>query len=351
MSGGIAVLYQLAARLRELGREVVLAGVNDAPGLAAQTAAGFSVTSWDDVMGKNGAPFLREGDLFLISEGWPNMMAPALAARARVVAYAQSWIYINTALPEGAAWKRLPVSFLAVSHPVARFLEDMAHIPSRGVIRPVIDPARFRPRAQTGGKTVRIAWMSRKNKALAEQIMQITGGMDQSGMDQAGSPSNRLTGRSRSGSRPSRVEWVEIRNMTPDEVAETLASCHIFLSTGFPEGCPLPPLEAMASGCLVVGFTGYGGWDYMRQATPGQYAPRIALRPVPWGGNGFFAPDGDVLEASYLLHAAINMVRENAPEYAAIREQAILTATAYSVDGQRNDVRTAWDMLENSPHG
>jgi Glycosyltransferase len=218
----------------------------------------------------------------------------------------------------------------------------------------VIDPARFRPQPLTGGKTIRIAWMSRKNKALAEQIMQITGGMDQDGMDQGGmdqaaSPSNRPTGKSPTGR--SRVEWVEIRNMTPDEVAKTLASCHIFLSTGFPEGCPLPPLEAMASGCLVVGFTGYGGWDYMRQASPGQYAPRIALRPVPWGGNGLYAPDGDVLEASFLLHAAITMVRENAPEYAGIREQAMLTATAYSIDAQREDVRAAWDMLENSPHG
>lgn len=335
MSGGIAVLYQLAARLRELGREVALAGTDDAPGLAGRAASGFAVASWDDIMGKNGTPFLREGDLFLISEGWPNMMAPALAAKARVLVYAQSWIYINTALPEGAAWNRLPVSFLAVSHPVARFLEDMGHGTPRGIIRPMIDPARFRPGYPpgypAGGKTVRIGWMSRKNKALAEQIMRITGGMDMGGK--------------------TRVEWVEIRNMTPGEVAETLASCHIFLSTGFPEGCPLPPLEAMASGCLVVGFTGYGGWDYMRQAAPGLYAPRIALRPVPWGGNGLFAPDGDVLEASFLLHAAITMIRDNAPEYAAIREQALLTAAAYSVDAQREDARFAWDMLENPPHG
>ena len=28
------------------------------------------------------------------------------------------------------------------------------------------------------------------------------------------------------------------------------------------EACPLVPLEAMASGCIVVGYTGYGGLEY-----------------------------------------------------------------------------------------
>jgi glycosyltransferase involved in cell wall biosynthesis len=84
--------------------------------------------------------------------------------------------------------------------------------------------------------------------------------------------------------------------MTPDDVAKTLGTCHLFLATGFPEGCPLPPLEAMASGCIVTGFAGYGGWDYMRQAAENGYAPRFALRETPYATNGFFASDGDVME-------------------------------------------------------
>ena len=36
----------------------------------------------------------------------------------------------------------------------------------------------------------------------------------------------------------------------------------LFLSFGYPEGCPLPPAEAMASGCLVVGYHGQGGQEY-----------------------------------------------------------------------------------------
>jgi hypothetical protein len=46
------------------------------------------------------------------------------------------------------------------------------------------------------------------------------------------------------------------------EVAERLSSCAIFLSFGNPEGFSLPPLEAMACGCVVVGYHGRGGKEY-----------------------------------------------------------------------------------------
>jgi glycosyltransferase involved in cell wall biosynthesis len=41
-----------------------------------------------------------------------------------------------------------------------------------------------------------------------------------------------------------------------------MRSCPIFLSFSEREGFGLPPAEAMASGCFVVGFTGMGGRDY-----------------------------------------------------------------------------------------
>jgi hypothetical protein len=84
-------------------------------------------------------------------------------------------------------------------------------------------------------------------------------------------------------------------------VAETLRACHIFLATGFPEGCPLPPLESMACGCLVAGFAGFGGFDSMRQIDPGGFAPSVPLRDVPWGGNGCYAADHDVFGAAACL--------------------------------------------------
>ena len=60
-------------------------------------------------------------------------------------------------------------------------------------------------------------------------------------------------------------------------MAHELARTDVYVHTGFPEGQPMPPIEAMLSGCLVAGFTGGGGLDVMRDgqtayvATDGDY--------------------------------------------------------------------------------
>lgn len=315
MTGGIAVLYQVAERLRELGAEAVLAGSATAPGLAAKREEGFAYLAWEKM-----ATELGPEDSLVIAEGWPNMAAPALAAKCRVFVYAQNWAYVFSALPQGVRWRDLPVSFIAVSDPVRRFLET-ARLPVTGIIRPALRAGRFSPNRPDAAKRLRIAFMPRKNKALAEQIRQIFTAVDEGN---------------------GRVEWVEIHRMAPDAVAETLGACHIFLATGFPEGCPLPPLEAMASGCLVVGFPGYGGWDYMRQAAKNGYAPRFSLRPAPFGPNGFFASDGDVMEAVTLLGEAASIARENGERLAALRGAALATGAVYSVANQRSEVASVF---------
>lgn len=61
------------------------------------------------------------------------------------------------------------------------------------------------------------------------------------------------------------VPWVEINNMQRPQVARLLAESQVFASLSYYESLGLPPLEAMAAGCLVSGFTGHGGVEY---ATP-----------------------------------------------------------------------------------
>jgi hypothetical protein len=55
-----------------------------------------------------------------------------------------------------------------------------------------------------------------------------------------------------------------IADRTESEVARIMRSCRLFLSFSEREGLGLPPLEAIACGCLVVGFTGYAGVEYFR---------------------------------------------------------------------------------------
>ncbi len=56
------------------------------------------------------------------------------------------------------------------------------------------------------------------------------------------------------------------------------------MAIGYPEGFALPPLEAMACGCAVIGFTGGGGTEHMID-----------------GRTALIAPDGDTEMLAHCL--------------------------------------------------
>jgi hypothetical protein len=64
---------------------------------------------------------------------------------------------------------------------------------------------------------------------------------------------------------------------TQHQMINAYQQADIFIPLGFPEGFSLPPLEAMACGCAVVGFSGGGGLDFMKD-----------------GETALVVPDGDV---------------------------------------------------------
>jgi glycosyltransferase involved in cell wall biosynthesis len=57
-------------------------------------------------------------------------------------------------------------------------------------------------------------------------------------------------------------EIVRIEGRTEEQTAVIFRTCSIFLSFSEQEGFGMPPAEAMASGCYVVGFTGLAGREF-----------------------------------------------------------------------------------------
>ena len=91
-------------------------------------------------------------------------------------------------------------------------------------------------------------------------------------------------------------EVVEIEGRSEGKVARLLRESPIFLALGRQEGFGLPAAEAMASGCFVVGFPGFGGRELFDPQCSG---------PVE---------DGDVLGAAVRLAAAIELYESRPSE-------------------------------------
>lgn len=330
-AGGVTVIRRMAAFLAASGREVFLV-----PRDMADAGPGWSPSeAWVDAPEADwGQLALNPEDLWVVPEGWVNALAPGFNAGARCLVYCQNWAYLLSALPEGVSWRKLPVSFLAVSDPVARFVAATTDQEPQ-ILRPGIDLDLFRaPEAKpslSGNGKIRIAWMPRKNKALGKQIQETFQNLDET--------------------LAARCQWVEIAGLSARGVAQALAEAHIFLVTGFPEGCPLPPLEAMACGCLPVGFMGFGGADYMRQALPASddpapFTPWWPVREVPWGGNGLWSADADILGTALHLKIAARWLLDGHPLLAPTLHSARATAQAYGLDVQRAKVLELWSRLE-----
>jgi hypothetical protein len=318
-SGGLGVLRRVGLCLRNAGFPVCLV-LREASKIAEES--GVDTLLWQDMR-------LQAGDIWLTPDGWPNAILPGLNAGARTLVYAQSWTYLLSCQPQDTRLEHLPLEFLAVSDPVARFV-DMSIGKPASVLRPGIDTTLFCPPPEgKEDECLRVAFMPRKNKALARQIRELA------------------EARLRRRTPPFPLEWVSIENCTRAEVARMLQTSHIFLATAFPEGFSLPPLEALACGCVPVGFTGLGGWDYMRQAAdfPGAARPLWPLRETPWAGNGFYAADADVPGAVFALEAALDVFARGGEELAALHRAGQMTAAAYSLEVQERAVAALWSAF------
>ena len=150
-------------------------------------------------------------------------------------------------------------AFLCVSEPIARHLRDVHGVADPVIIRPAVKPNA----TPSADKELQICYMPRKRLA---EFGSVRYGFRYLYPELAG------------------TRFVSIHDRHPDEVAAIMAESAVFLSLSRHEGLGLPPLEAMAAGCLVVGYHGGGGLDYATaangrwfdNATPDELVPLLA---------------------------------------------------------------------------
>jgi hypothetical protein len=123
-----------------------------------------------------------------------------------------------------------------------------------------------------------------------------------------------------------------IDNCTEAEAAAKLRSARVFLSFGHPEGFGLPPAEAMACGCITIGYHGNGGREF--------FTPEFAY-PVAAGDIlGFARTAEQVLE--HCRHDPEGVANLAARASAFIHQR-------YSPNNEIADVERVWGPLTERP--
>ena len=125
---------------------------------------------------------------------------------------------------------------------------------------------------------------------------------------------------------------VPVQNVTERQVGDVLRESMIFLSLSAQEGLAMPPLEAMACGCIVVGYDGLGGREFL---TP---------------ERGFPIVQSDVQAFARTLEMVVRLLREQpAPLLEKARCASEFVTSTYSPRQEEHDIVTAWEQILAHP--
>ncbi|MEO7752025.1 MAG: glycosyltransferase [Terracoccus sp.] len=227
-SGGVHVLTQHVSLLRAAGTEAWLWVPDHRPG-------------WIDadvpVLAGATTPIGAE-DLLVLPET-PTVHGLDPAPGARVVIFNQNHFYTYAAAPGRAAgldfpgWGR-PPGMWAVSRESRDVLREVLPGLDVDLVPNHVDGDLFTPRP---AERPRVSWFPRKRPREASLLRRL---LEQD---------DRLAG----------VELVELLDAPRAVVADTLGGSTVFAALGHSESFGLPVAEALAAGCLVVGYDGGGG--------------------------------------------------------------------------------------------
>jgi glycosyltransferase involved in cell wall biosynthesis len=294
ISGGIKTAYRHAELLTELGFDACVYQPEGAP-------------TWFETRAQVLRSLIQPapGDVLVFPEAINGPLVELVKARtpAKKVLFCQAQYYalFNAIPPEN--YRGLGFARIACQSEIAKgFLERVLHVSDVAVIPCYIDSELFHPR----GNAMQIAAIPKKLPREAAAIHSVF----------------RLKHPELAA-----IPWAIIENQSEREIAEIFGRSAIVISLPFLESFGLVPLEAMASGAIVVGFHGHGALEY---ATT---------------DNGFWFPSDHIEETADALAHVIRALNARDPAILKLREEGFATAARYNKDEARAALRAFYGPM------
>src|SRR5262249_9529928 len=190
------------------------------------------------------------GDILVFPEtlnGWLADYATAPNPATKIMFCQNQFYMISYGIDAQGYRERQFARFIVPSEVAKRALETVVGLSNVVVVPYFIDAAKFRPRDDKIAQIVTVPWKFPYNSGIPAQADMIRTMLRLKYPHLAA------------------VSWQLLEDKSEDEVADIMGRSALFLSLAYMESFALAPVEAMASGCIVVGYTGTGGLEY---ATP-----------------------------------------------------------------------------------
>lgn len=282
-SGGIKTLYRHVWRLNRLGFDAAI----------VHQKHGFTVDwhSYDvPVLWLQDRPPFTPQDVWVFPEVMADTVRKTSNFGGTRVVFALSWLPSYSRLRPGERWQDHGINHIITKSPtIQRHLRWSMEIDAT-LIPEFVDPDLYHPNDE---KSAQICYTTRKDQSgpwLQGVLERRSGATDQ-------------------------FSWVALREMNEATYAQNLREAQIYLATTMQEGMHVSVLEAMACGCVVVGYSGIGGADYMRGS--GQEA------------NALLVENGNLLQLGQRLEEVLADFHANPGKFESIIASGIETAKQY----------------------
>ena len=242
-------------------------------------------------------------DFLIIPEGYGNIMAQMAQAGCKKIILAQSWIYILNSLQAGQTWDSFGIKdCISVSDAITEYVTSIMPNVKIKQYSQSINRDLFNVPEKLSDKLPLIGYSCSRGP---ENQMKTFNAIKNF---QMWYPNYKW------------MRFIELSNMSREEYAERLKDCAIVLYTDEIAGFGTLPLEAMASGTHVVGFSPFGGKEYINQ------------------GNGFWANNGDVFQLSEFLGIAVDKWLNGELDQEDVQKSYEETLARYTVEKEKESI-------------
>jgi hypothetical protein len=278
ISGGIKAAFQHVELLNEGGLEAIVATED------AAAPSWFETSAPVCGLGK-----VRADDVLVFPENSAQLLQGFASRPNAKLVFCQSPLLAWQGLGTLPSCADAGIShIMCPSHTVLHFCRSRFRGVKLGYTPFHIDPSRF---ACTGTKTLQIACVPRKRPNEFRAIVDLF---------RALYPQHR------------RLDWVYLHQASEAQVAKAMGQSAVFLSLARLEAHGMTALEAMASGCIVAGYSGVAGGTDTATAR-----------------NGFWAAEDDLAGCVDQLARAVQLAIDRDRTYHAMVEEGRRTAHEY----------------------
>jgi glycosyltransferase involved in cell wall biosynthesis len=250
-------------------------------------------------------------DMVIIPEGFPNVMEKFAQFPCKKVVLAQSWYYILNSMSVNQNWQQFGIKdVISVSDGISEYLN--AIMPGLNIKQysQSIDRTIFQPTPYTK-KFPKIAFMPGRSQEAVLKTFNVIKTF------YCFYP---------------QFKWIrfdELKGLSKEEFAERLSESAFALYTDEIAGFGTMPLEAMACGTHVMGWTPLGGKEYMNQ------------------NNGFWAHNGEIFQLAELMGIAVERYLSGQLDAPGVIDEYERTLARYTPENEKEGILNIYNEYKH----